>query len=59
MINIIVFKQSYEGQKIDKIRQIYGKDYLTNAMTKLLPNLALEEIILINKGTIRLERWIK
>lgn len=28
-------------------------------MTKILPNLALEKIILINKATIKLEKWIK
>lgn len=55
MINIMVLKQSYKGQEIDKIRWIYSDDNPANTITKILPNLALKAIILINKITIRLE----
>ena len=54
MINIIVFKPFYERQKINKIRWIYSKNNLANAMTKKSPNLVLEKLNLINKATIRL-----
>ena len=55
----MTFKQSYKGREINKIRWIYGKNNLANAMTKVLLNSALEKIISINKATIRLERWVR
>lgn len=39
MINIRIFKQFYKEQKIDKSRQICGKDNQTDAIIKTLPNL--------------------
>lgn len=59
MIDIMVLRQLYKGKKIDEMRQFYGKDNLADAITKTSPNLALERIISINKGIIRLEKWIK
>lgn len=59
MIDIMILRQSYERQKIDKIRQIYNKNNPANAITKKSPNLALEKIISINKAIIRLERQVK
>lgn len=59
MINIIVFRQSYEGKEIDEIRQICGKNNPADAMTKISPNAILKEIISTNKTTIRLIIWVK
>ena len=59
MINIMVLRQSYKRQEIDKIRWICGKDNPANAMTKASPNLVLERIISTNKAIIRLEGWVK
>lgn len=59
MIDIMVLKQSHKGQKIDKIKQICGKNNPANAITKTSPNLALERMISTNKTIIRLKRWIK
>ena len=55
VIKQIFNMQFYEGQKIDKIKWIYGKDNPTNAMTKTSSNLVLEGIISTNKETIMLK----
>lgn len=47
-------KPLYEWRKIDKIWWICNKNNLIDTITMTLSNLALEEIILINKTTIRL-----
>ncbi len=59
MIDIMALKQSYKGREINEIRWICGKDNPEDAMTKASSNSALEGIISINKGTIRLEKWVK
>ncbi len=59
MIDIMALRQSYEGREIDEINWIRGKDNPADAMTKALPNSALEGIISTNKETIRLKRWVK
>ena len=59
MINIIALKQSFEGQKIDEIRQICGKDNPADAITKALANSSSESLISTNKAIIRLKRWVK
>lgn len=59
MIDIMAFKQSYEGRKINKIRQICDKDNSADTMTKTSPNLVLEKINFANKATIRLEEQVK
>ncbi len=59
MIDIIALRQSYEGRKIDEISWICGEDNPADIMTKASPNSALEKIISINKGTIRLKKCIK
>ncbi len=59
MIDIIVHRQSYAKIEIDEIRQIYDKNNLADIMTKASLDLALKRIIIINKATIRLERWVK
>jgi hypothetical protein len=45
IIDIIGLRQSYERQKINKIRWIDGKDNPANAMTKDKPCLALKQLI--------------
>lgn len=57
MIDIIVLRQLYKRQEIDKIRCIYSKDNPFDGMTKILQNLILEVIITTNKTTIK--RWVK
>lgn len=59
MIDIMAFKQSYKGQKIEKIRWMGDKDNLADAMTKISLNSTLEKIISINKAKIRLKEWVK
>ncbi len=59
IIDIMALKQSYEGREIDEMRWICGKDNTADAMTKASPNSGLEGIISTNKGTIRLEGWVK
>ena len=51
----MTLKQSYEGQEINEIRWICSRNNPANAMTKALPNSALERIISTNKATIRVE----
>lgn len=59
MIDVMILRQLYKGRKIEKIRRICSKDNPADAMTKVLPNLALEKMILTNKAIFRLEKWIK
>lgn len=55
----MALKQSYIGKKIDKIRLIYSKDNLADAITKASLNLVLEKIIITNKAIIKLKKWVK
>lgn len=56
MIIIMILRQFYERQKIDKIRWIYNKNNLANVTIMVLSNLVLKKIISTNKITIRLKR---
>ena len=55
----MALRQLYKGREIDKIRWIYSKDILINAITKVSLNSVLKKIISINKATIKLEKWVK
>lgn len=59
MIDIMAFREFYQGWEIDEIRWIHGKDNSANAMTKVSLNLVSKRLILTNKATIGLERWVK
>jgi hypothetical protein len=45
MIDIMALRQSYERREITEVRWIDGKDNLADAMTKSIPNKALEKLI--------------
>jgi len=59
MIDIIALRQSYENREVDEIRWIHGQDNPADAMTKAMPNRALENLISDNATTIRLEGWVQ
>ena len=59
MIDIMALRESYEGNEINEIRWIFGKDNPADAMTKASSYSALKKIITTNKSTIRLEVWVK
>lgn len=52
----MTLKQFFKQWKINKIKYIYSKKNLANAIIKTFPNLVLEKIILINKAIIRLKK---
>jgi hypothetical protein len=59
MIDIMALRQSYERREITEIRWINGKDNPADAMTKALPNRALQGFIDKNKLTIRVEGFVE
>jgi len=59
MIDVMGLRQSYESREIDEIRWICGKDNPADAMTKVSPNHALENLISHNRTTIRVEGWVE
>jgi hypothetical protein len=59
MINIMAIRQSYERKELTKIRWINGQDNLANAITKGIPNKALERFIDTNQLDIRVKGWVK
>ena len=59
IIDIMVFWQSYERQKLFKIRWINGQDNPADVMTKVNLNKALETFIDTNTLCIWVEGWVK
>jgi hypothetical protein len=59
MVDLMGLRESYERREIDEIRWINGADNPADAMTKSLPNRALERIVSDNRFTIRLEGWVQ
>jgi hypothetical protein len=55
MIDIMSIRESYEKREISEIRWINGKDNPADACTKKTPNRAIENLILHNCLTIRVE----
>jgi len=59
MIDIMALRQSYERQEIAEIRWINGKDNPADAMTKSMPNKALERFLDSNQSNVRVEGWVQ
>lgn len=59
MIDIMALRQSYERREITEIRWIDGKDNPADAMTKSIPNKALEKFINSNQLNVRVEGWVQ
>lgn len=59
MIDIMSLRQSYERREITEIRWFNGDDNPADAMTKAVPNKALEKFISTNKLDIRVEGWVQ
>jgi hypothetical protein len=56
MIDIIVFRQSYEHKELLEIRWINRTDNPADIMTKATPNRVLEGFINTNELQVRIER---
>jgi hypothetical protein len=59
MIDIMALCQSYKQREIAEIRWINGKDNPANAMTKSMPNKALERFLDSNQLNVRIEGWVQ
>ena len=59
MIDIMAIRQSYERRELYEIRWTDGLDNPADAMTKALPNKALETFISTNGIRVRVEGWVK
>lgn len=59
MIDLMGLRQSYERREISEIRWIHGEDNPADAMTKAVPNKALEKLVESQRLHIRLEGWVK
>jgi hypothetical protein len=59
MINIMALCQSYKQQEIAEIQWINGKDNPANAMTKSMPNKALERFLDSNQLNVQIEGWVQ
>lgn len=59
MIDIMAIRQSYERKELDEIRWISGQSNPADAMTKGIPNRALESLIDKNEVRIRVEGWVE
>jgi hypothetical protein len=59
MIDIMALRQSYERRELYEIRWINGLDNPADAMTKAIPNKALETFVSTNQMRVRIEGWVK
>ena len=59
MIDLMAMRQSYERRELSEIRWINGKDNPADAMTKSIPNKALQSLIDTNELQIRVEGWVQ
>lgn len=59
MIDVMALRESYEKRELHEVRWISGPDNPADAMTKSVPNKALETLISTNELTIRVEGWVK
>jgi len=59
MIDIMALRQSYERREITEIRWIDGKDNPADAMTKSVPNRALEKFLTTNHLPVRVDGWVQ
>ena len=59
MIDIIAIRQLYKRRELTKIQQINSQDNLANAITKGIPNKALERFIDTNQLDIRVKGQVK
>ena len=58
MIDIMALRQSYERREIAEVRWIGGRSNPADAMTKGVPNRALESFINTNELKINVEGWV-
>ena len=58
MIDIMSLRQAYERREIHEVRWIDGRDNPADAMTKALPNRALESLVSTNELTVRVEGYV-
>ncbi len=59
MVDIMALRQSYERRELYEIRWINGLDNPADAMTKAIPNKALETFVSTNQMRVRIEGWVK
>jgi len=59
IIDIIALRQSYKRRELYEIRWINSLDNPADAMTKALPNKALETFVSTNQVRVRVEGWVK
>jgi hypothetical protein len=59
MIDIMALQQSYKQREITEIQWIDGKDNPADAMTKSVPNKALEKFLDTNQIQIQVEGWVQ
>jgi len=55
IINLMAIRQLYERKELSEIRWINGKNNPANAITKSIPNKALQSLINTNKLQIKVE----
>lgn len=58
MIDIMALRESYEAREITEVRWIDGRDNPADAMTKLNPNTALQQLVDNNEIRIRIDGWV-
>ena len=58
IVDILALCQLYERREISEIRWIYGDDNLVDALTKLLPNKALECFVSTNELAVCIEGFV-
>lgn len=59
MIDIMAIRESYERREITEMRWINGEDNPADAMTKSIPNKALQTLVDTNELTLRVEGWVQ
>jgi hypothetical protein len=59
IIDIMALRQLYERRELYEIRWVNGLDNPADAITKALPNKALETFVSTNQMRVRVEGWVK
>lgn len=54
----MALRKSYERRELYEIHRINGSDNPADAMTKSIPNKALESIVNGNQIDVRVEGWV-
>jgi hypothetical protein len=59
MMNVMIFRQSYEKREITEVKWIHESNNLVDSMTKIKSSSTLKTIIDINRINLDTIEWVK